>query len=136
MLAPSSRPAPPVLVDLGLLSLSALLFALAFGVILPTAFAAGSALTLSLAPVFSYLVHPYLHMRRSEAMRRAPLPVRLFLRTGYAQAMYRNHYLHHRYGGTSNFNLVLGFDALRGRMRRPSQADMDEMNRLGLCRIG
>ena len=35
------------------------------------------------------------------------------------KAVYRNHFMHHRYDGTSNFNLVLGADILRRRVRMP-----------------
>ncbi len=45
---------------------------------------------------------------------------------------YRNHFLHHRHGGTSNFNLVLGGDWLRGRLRRVSDEDLRAMQAAGV----
>ena len=47
-------------------------------------------------------------------------------------AIYRNHFMHHRYGGASNFNLVLGADYLRGRMRTPSSAAGAAMREVGM----
>jgi hypothetical protein len=98
----------------------------------PWPLAVSAALTLSLSPVFSYFVHPYLHMPFADGQARAPRLIALFLRTPYARTMYRNHFLHHRYNGTSNFNLVLGADVLRGRSRKPDARDRDAMRAVGM----
>jgi hypothetical protein len=54
------------------------------------------------------------------------------LRTRYMRAVYRNHFLHHRYGGVSNFNLVLGADVLRGRTRAVTVRDLEVMAEIGM----
>lgn len=92
---------------------------------------AGVCLALSLPPLFSHFIHPYLHMPHELAVRQAPLLTGWFLKRRYFRAMARNHYMHHRYVA-SNFNLVLGADRLRGRYRVPSARDLVEMQRLGL----
>lgn len=88
--------------------------------------------TMALPPLLSNYVHPYLHMAHERARAEAPPFVRWFLGTWYARAMARNHFIHHRYGGTSNFNLVLGGDLLRGVARRASERDYAVMQRIGL----
>ncbi len=88
--------------------------------------------TMALPPLLSNWVHPYLHMAHERARREASPFVSWFLGTWYARAMARNHFIHHRYGGTSNFNLVLGGDLLRGVHRRASQRDYEVMRAIGL----
>ena len=87
---------------------------------------------MALPPLLSNWVHPYLHMSHERALSEAPPLLRWFLGTWYARAMARNHFIHHRYGGTSNFNLVLGADILRGVWRRASARDYEVMQRIGL----
>ena len=48
------------------------------------------------------------------------------------KAVYRNHFMHHRYDGTSNYNLVLGADILRKRVRVPSSDDISAMAEIGM----
>ncbi|MDP5009020.1 MAG: hypothetical protein NWQ13_08585 [Glaciimonas sp.] len=91
----------------------------------------GACTTLTLPPLFSHFIHPYLHQSHARAMREAPPITAWLLQRWYFRAMARNHYMHHRYVA-SNFNLVLGGDLLRGRYRRPSKQDLQEMQRLGL----
>ena len=93
--------------------------------------ALGACLALTLPPLFSHFVHPYLHMRHEDAVNAAPPVTAWLLQRWYFLAMARNHYLHHRYVA-SNFNLVLGDDLLRGKYRVSSPADIFEMQRLGL----
>jgi len=91
----------------------------------------GACVALALPPLFSYFIHPYLHLPHERAVREAPFLTAWLLKRWYFRAMARNHYMHHRYIA-SNFNLVLGGDLLRGRYRRPSSKDLSEMQRLGL----
>jgi len=91
----------------------------------------GTCLSLSLPPLFSHFIHPYLHMPHERAIREAPPLTSWLLKRWYFRAMARNHYLHHRYVAW-NFNLVLGGDWLRGRYRAPTEKDVQEMQRLGL----
>ena len=92
----------------------------------------GSLVTMALPPLFSNYVHPYLHMPHAAARAAAPPVISWFLKTRYGRAMARNHFIHHRYGGTSNFNLVLGGDILRGVHRKPSVKDFETMQEIGL----
>lgn len=91
----------------------------------------GSCIALTLPPLFSHFIHPYLHMPHEQALREAPRTTAWLLRRWYFRSMARNHYMHHRYVA-SNFNLVLGGDVLRWRYRAPAVRDLREMQRLGL----
>lgn len=113
-------------------ALPGLLAALALAFVLPVSVAAGAAVALMLPPGFSYWIHPYLHRSFEDGQASAPAPIAFFLRTRYGRYVYRNHFLHHRYDGTSNFNLVLGADFVRNRVRQASPGDRDEMLRIGL----
>jgi hypothetical protein len=84
-------------------------------------------------PLLSRYVHPYLHMRYDEAVRFAPAPIRLLIRTAYFRRVARHHYVHHRYP-SCNFNLLLGGDWLLGVHRSPTLDDLQKMNALGLLR--
>jgi hypothetical protein len=113
-------------------ALPGLLTALVLGLILPISMAIGSGLALMLPSIFSYWVHPYLHRSFDEGQKNAPAAMRFLLCTKYFKAVYRNHFMHHRYDGTSNFNLVLGADYLRNRARAPSSDDVDAMAKVGM----
>lgn len=91
----------------------------------------GCCFALSLPPLFSHFIHPFLHMPHARAVREAPSVTAWFLRRWYFRSMARNHYMHHRYVA-SNFNLVLGGDVLRRTYRAPAASDLREMQRLGL----
>lgn len=97
----------------------------------PVGFLGGS-VTLLLPPFMSHFIHPWLHRPFEQGQEEAPRWVALLLRTGYMRAVYRNHFLHHRYGGVSNFNLVLGADLLRRKSRASSARDLEVMEELGL----
>lgn len=97
----------------------------------PIAFLAGC-VTLLLPPFMSHFVHPYLHQPFEQGQRTAPRWLAWFLRTAYGRAIYRNHFLHHRYGGVSNFNLVLGADVLRRRTRALTPRDLEVMAEIGM----
>jgi hypothetical protein len=101
--------------------------ALAFG---PAA-AFGALLASAIPPFMSNTMHPYLHLSYEEARRRAPWLISLFLSTWYMRAVTRHHFLHHRYCNM-NFNLTLGGDWLRCKVRRASPRDIAEMRRLGI----
>ena len=98
----------------------------------PFLFALGACTTVFLPTLFSYFVHPYLHMPHAKGQVHASKPMAWLLRTRYFKAMYVNHFIHHRYGGTSNFNLVLGADVLRRRNRAPVDTDMEIMRNIGI----
>lgn len=85
-----------------------------------------------LAPALSHWVHPWLHEPVARVEREAAWPIARLLRSRYGRIMRRNHFLHHEYGGISNFNLLLGGDVLRRRLRRASEADLTRMAALGL----
>jgi len=85
-----------------------------------------------LPALFSNAVHPFLHMPFAQAQHMAPPLMAAFLRTTYGRAMYRTHFLHHRHGGVSNFNLVLGADWLRGRHRSANADDLRAMRAVGM----
>lgn len=91
----------------------------------------GACLALSLPPLLSNYVHPYLHMRHRDAVKQAPAWLAVLLRTSYFRMMARHHYLHHRYVAC-NFNLLLGGDWLRRVSRQPGELDMPLMKALGL----
>ena len=89
------------------------------------------ALVAALLPIWNYsgssrLAHPLVHMDRDRAMAEANVVGRWFLRSRVAEALARNHYLHHDVrGGHDCFNLVqllpLTGDLMR---RRYIKADM------------
>jgi hypothetical protein len=113
-------------------ALPGLLSALALSFFLPAGMAVGAGLALMLPPALSYWVHPYLHRSFDDGQRNAPAFIAFLLRTKYMRAVYRNHFMHHRYDGTSNYNLVLGADILRNRVRPPSQGDVRAMSEVGM----
>ena len=92
---------------------------------------AGALPVLLVAPLLSKFVHPYLHLPHVEAVRIAPRPVALLLRTRYFRAVARYHYLHHVYQ-RSNFNLLIGGDHLLGTYRRAGPDDLRAMEAIGL----
>ena len=104
----------------------------AIGWIAPAAFSVPFAAATFIPVLFSWIVHPYLHMSFEEGQRKAPRGVRWFLNTVYCRAMYRHHFIHHRYGGVSNFNLVLGADHMRGRFQKPTRRDIAAMREVGM----
>jgi hypothetical protein len=91
----------------------------------------GVCLSVSLPPLFSHFIHPYLHMPHARAIREAPTATAWLLQRWYFRAMARNHFMHHRCVASS-FNLVLGGDLLRGCWRKPGENDLAEMWHLGL----
>jgi hypothetical protein len=82
-------------------------------------------------PLLSRYVHPYLHKPHAEAMRCAPLLIRLLLGTRYMRQVARHHYVHHRHPNC-NFNLLLGGDWLLGVHRAADPDDLRRMRALGL----
>lgn len=93
--------------------------------------AVGGVIALSLPPLFSNFVHPYLHMPHHKAVSTAPFPLSWLLKTRYFRAMARNHYMHHKYL-KGNYNLLLGGDLIRGAYKSPSKKDIAVMADLGL----
>lgn len=105
---------------------------LAIALVAPASVVLPAAVALVLPGFFSYSIHPYLHMPFAEGQRLAPPIVARLLRTQYVKAVYRNHFMHHRYGGTGNYNLVLGADYVRGRLRTPTDGDLHAMREVGM----
>lgn len=104
----------------------------AIALLAPAGAALAAAVMLALPAWLSHVVHPYLHMPFAEGQRQAPAVLAALLRTGYMKAVYRHHFMHHRHGATSNFNLLLGGDALRGRLRRADGDDLRAMAAAGM----
>lgn len=94
-------------------------------------FLAGAIVTMSLPPLLSNFLHPYLHMPHDVALASAPPLIRGLLGTRYMRLVARHHFLHHRYV-QCNFNLLLGGDWIRGVWRNPSEKDVTEMRRIGV----
>ncbi|MFN8674426.1 MAG: hypothetical protein U0457_20395 [Candidatus Sericytochromatia bacterium] len=87
-------------------------------------------------PLFFYewlahFVHPYLHMSYNEALKNSSPFIRWFLLTPYFKFLAQHHYLHHRYVNC-NFNLLLGGDFFWKRQRFSTEANLLEMEKLGL----
>ena len=90
------------------------------GMVLPT-----------VGPAFaSKTLHPYLHLPKKAAMAAASAPMRLLLKTRYAELMSRLHYGHHK-GRGGNFNVLppVG-DLLRGELELPNVRQMLKMKKL------
>lgn len=93
--------------------------------------ALGALVASAIPPFMSNFIHPYLHMSHEDARAHAPWFLSLLLGTRYMRAVTRHHFLHHRYCN-KNFNLTLGGDWLRGKVRRASARDIAEMQRVGI----
>jgi hypothetical protein len=98
--------------------------------------AAGAVIAANLifaTPYFAYSkwIHLHMHSRFEDAMRDAPWPVRLVLRSPYGVAVRISHFVHHR-DPKRNYNLQYFADRLRGRWRAPTRAEWDEMIEMGL----
>lgn len=81
--------------------------------------------------VFSMWVHFYMHMPFDQAMRKAPLWLRLILASPYGVAVRISHYVHHQ-DPKVNYNLQYFADRVRGKWRAPTSAEWDEMVAIGL----
>jgi len=92
---------------------------------------AGALPMLLVTPLLSMFVHPYLHLPYHEALRLAPRPVALLLRTRYFRAVTRHHYLHHVYQ-RFNFNLLMGGDYLLSTYRRANLDDLQAMEEIDI----
>ncbi len=98
----------------------------------PVTVALPAMVALTLPALFSHAVHPFLHMPFAQAQAVAPPLMAIFLRTAYGRALFRNHFLHHHFGGVSNFNLLLGADGLRRRYRRADACALRTMRDVGM----
>jgi hypothetical protein len=112
-------------------ALPAIVAGIVLSIFAPVSLAVGAVITLSLPTLFSHYMHPYLHKRFDDMVRSAPSVVAWILQTPYVKTMYVSHFMHHRYHGSSNYNLVLGADHIRGRMRKPSSEDIAAMRAIG-----
>jgi len=82
-------------------------------------------------PFLSSCVHRYLHMSYDVAISQASYPMALLLSTRYMKAVWRHHWLHHRYDNV-NYNLLLGGDFIRGVHRTPNPVELKQMAKIGL----
>jgi len=84
-------------------------------------FVASSIATSLLFVPASNNLHPYLHMRREEALGKAGPLMRVFLESSYVSHIAQSHYLHHRHADM-NHNLVAGADYALGYEPTPVDA--------------
>ena len=100
---------------------------------LPMPFIAGALIPAILYPSASKYMHPYLHMPREDAMKKAGPLMRILLKTRYAEMISRHHYGHHR-GRGGNYNLIPGGDVVLKQLRKPTLKQMFEMQDLDMIR--
>lgn len=93
---------------------------------------AGILVTAWLPIPMSRWLHHYVHISREEMSRTSPRWLQWLMNTRYMRAVAVNHFIHHKYGGKNNFNLVLGADVLRRVSRKATPADYKEMREIGL----
>lgn len=91
----------------------------------------GAVIPFCIYPMMSKYIHPWMHVSYEVALREAPWAVAMLLRTRYFRAMYRNHFMHHKYG-TCDYNFMLGGDYLLLAHRSPNDEDLREMAQVGL----
>lgn len=91
----------------------------------------GGLLPMCIYPMMSKFIHPWIHRSPEVAIQEAPWPIPLLLRTPYFRAMYRNHFMHHKYG-ICNYNFLLGGDYILRVHRSPNEQDLQEMAAIGL----
>ena len=82
-------------------------------------------------PMMSKFIHPLMHKPYEVGLREAPWAIAKLLRTRYFRAMYRNHFMHHKYG-MCNYNFMLGGDYILHVHRAPNDKDLLEMAAVGL----
>ena len=95
---------------------------------------AGMMVPALLYPLASKVMHPYLHMPREEAMKKAGPLMRKFLETRYVEMVSRLHHGHHK-GRGGNYNIVppLG-DILLGELKKPNLKQLLRMRELEMIR--
>jgi len=92
----------------------------------------GICITVWLPAIMAHWVHPYMHMSKDAVRENSNKFVSWLMNTRYMRNVAINHYIHHKHGGVSNYNLVLGADILRGVSRKANQQDSLEMQEAGL----
>jgi hypothetical protein len=97
----------------------------------PPWLALGALLPALAYPCASKFLHPYIHMKHSEALRRAGPLMRMLLRTRYVRFIRVHHFLHHKHR-TCNFNLLWIGDYLLSAHRAPGADELAEARRIGL----
>jgi hypothetical protein len=95
------------------------------------AFALGFALPVAVYPLFSKVYHPFTHKPAKEALAQAHPLLGSFLKTKLSRFIVRHHFVHHD-NDKVNFNLMPGADWLRGKGRKASVAQEEEMRKLKL----
>src|SRR5437764_310198 len=89
-------------------------------------FPIGLALGYIIGSFIESILHEYVSDAPASWVRRWRCYPRLF------RVPLNTYFSHHRYDGTSNFNLVLGADILRNRVRPPSRDDIQIMAEIGM----
>ncbi len=77
-------------------------------------------------------LHYYIHIPRAEVQKSSSFWLKWLMNTRYMRQVAVNHFIHHKYGGKSNFNLVLGADVIRGVSRKATLGDYRDMKKAGL----
>jgi hypothetical protein len=103
-----------------------------FFITLPMAVFFGLAITIWLPALMAHWVHPYLHQERALRQQSSSKFMIWLMNTHYMECVIQNHFLHHKYGGTSNFNLVLGADYVLGYSKKVLPNDWLDMRQVGL----
>lgn len=91
----------------------------------------GALVPFCIYPMMSKFIHPLMHKPYEVALREAPWAIAILLRTRYFRAMYRNHFMHHKYA-ICNYNFMLGGDYILRVHRAPNDEDLREMAEVGL----
>lgn len=87
-----------------------------------------------LMPMMSKYVHPMLHQSREKALAMAGPLTRWLLSTRLGGYISRQHYVHHARTEGVNYNLMPMADVLRGKNRKPTAAELKEMNAIDMIR--
>ena len=93
---------------------------------------AGILVTAWLPIPMSRWLHHYIHISRDELNRDQRVWLKWLMNTNYMRHVAINHFIHHKYGGKNNFNLVLGADVIRGVSRKATAEDYKDMREIGL----
>ncbi len=93
---------------------------------------AGICITVWLPAIMAHWVHPYMHMSKQDVKQNHGSFINWLINTRYMRNVAINHFIHHKYGGVSNYNLVLGGDILRRISRKATAEDFREMKTVGL----
>lgn len=83
-------------------------------------------------PLAAKILHPYLHMTRSETEEKAGPVMRWFLDTRAGRQIARQHFVHHAREEDVNYNLLPGADVMFGKRRDANDEELAIMRELDL----